>query len=89
MHGFILLTEQALSDRIELVPGGAHFDVAATAMEQLDREGLLQCVDLFADGRLTDAEKLGSKGKAAGLGHRMKRTQPLVILVHASPVSVE
>ncbi|MNY20101.1 hypothetical protein D3C86_1535630 [compost metagenome] len=72
LHGFILLAEQALGDRIQLVARRAHFDEAAAAMEQLHGKLLLQCIDLLTDGGLTDAQVLGGEGEAAGLGHRVK-----------------
>ncbi|MNX65963.1 hypothetical protein D3C86_970410 [compost metagenome] len=72
LHGFILLAEQALGDRVELVPGGTHFDKAAAAMEQFHGKLLLQGVDLLTDRGLADAQILGGEGETAGLGHRMK-----------------
>ncbi len=72
LHGFILLAEQALGDRVELVPGGTHFDKAAAAMEQLHGKLLFQGIDLLTDRGLADAQILGGEGEAAGLGHGMK-----------------
>ncbi len=88
LHRFLFKIKQGLGDLVELLSGRAQFQLIAGAIKQLDIKTLFQSPDLFADGRLPNAEITCGRGEAAGMGDGIKRSQPFVVLVHGQASGV-